>query len=353
MASIVPTADPTAFFRRTEATYQLPNGLWSEALESGKPVTQPAFNWSVGVGLSAYASAAALNPSLRPGLIRFADAVHVYWNPAGPIAGYDVLPAPKPVDRYYDDNAWMVMALVETYEVTRETRFLDRAESALTYVLSGEDEVLGGGIYWRESDKASKNTCSNGPSAAACLAVAKYRNRATLTAKANQLYDWCRAKLRDPADGLYWDNVNRAGKIETTKWSYNSALMLRTARELGREEAVTLAKACFDRWVDPTTHGIRDEAQFAHLLFENLLPHRATLNWDPARAVAAIRPNPDGWYPKRWDAKTFGNERRELIHQVSYARAVHEWAKISSRDELSSTAGNTSRLRSAPAQVPS
>ncbi|MDX2065275.1 MAG: glycoside hydrolase family 76 protein [Fimbriimonadaceae bacterium] len=327
MASLVSEADATAFFRRTEAAYRLPNGLWSEALDHGKPVSQPAFNWSVGVVLSAYASAAELDPTLRPGLVQFADAVHVYWNDAGPVAGYDVLPAPKPVDRYYDDNAWMVMALVETYEVTRETRFLDRAEASLRYVLSGEDDVLDGGIYWRESDKASKNTCSNAPAAAACLAVAKYRNAAALRAKATALYAWCRTKLRDPSDGLYWDSIDRAGRVETTKWSYNSALMLRTARELGLAEADELAKAAYRKWVEPETHLVRDEAQFAHLLYENLIPHRRALGWDPGKALAGIRANPDGWYPKRWDATTFGNERRELIHQVSYARATHVWAR--------------------------
>lgn len=310
---------------RITQEFRLESGYYAEALQAGKRSNQIAFNWSVGVHLSALAASAKSDSSHRAELIRFADLAQTYWNPLGPVPGYDVLPAPKPVDRYYDDNAWMVLALVETYKVTGETRFLDRAEASLKYVLSGEDDVLGGGIYWRESDKATKNTCSNAPSAAACLAMAKYRNRETYREKAEALYVWCQKNLQDPNDKLYWDNIDRSGKIEKTKWSYNSALMLRVARELGRPEALSLAKACAKRWVNPSTGVIEDEAQFAHLLFENLLPYESELKLNLARGLSAVKPGPDGWYGKRWSAnsESVSPQRRELIHQVSFARAFY------------------------------
>ncbi len=313
--------DTNLGFERAVRAYSVPNSsLLAEAISPDGKASGVAFNWTVGVVLSAWVAAARVDPALRSGLLRYADAVEVYWNPKGPVPGYDVLPGPKPVDRYYDDNAWMAMALVEIFELTMEKRFLDRAARALEYALSGEDAKLGGGIYWRESDKASKNTCSNAPVAAACLAVGKHRDGKKLRAKAKEIYDWTFKNLRDPADGLYWDSIGLNGKIEKTKWSYNSALMLRTARELRLPETNELAKACYRRWVDPESQVIRDEARFAHLLFENLLPHRKVLAFDPVKSLASIPVGSDGWYGKRWD-RLDSAKNRELIDQVSFLRA--------------------------------
>ena len=97
-----------------------------------------------------------------------------YWDARAVIVqGYDAyLSSPGNSDKYYDDNAWMVLTFVEAYELTGERKYLYRAADAMRFVLSGWDEKLGGGIYWREN-KTSKNTCSNGPSATAALALAQ------------------------------------------------------------------------------------------------------------------------------------------------------------------------------------
>lgn len=43
-------------------------------------------------------------------LKRYADAIERYRVEANGISGYDVLPGRKPLDRYYDENAWAVRA---------------------------------------------------------------------------------------------------------------------------------------------------------------------------------------------------------------------------------------------------
>ena len=186
---------------RVRKEFRLPNGLYAEALHK----REPAFNWGVGVLISAMSAAAAKDPAWRKDLREYVEATRVYWNPAGPVAGYDVLPMPKDADRYYDDNAWMVLALVEASEVLADPKLLVYAGEALAYVLSGRDAKLGGGIYWRESPKESKNTCSNGPSAAACLAVYEKTRDPQLLSAAKELYAWTKAHLQDPADRLFWD----------------------------------------------------------------------------------------------------------------------------------------------------
>jgi uncharacterized protein YyaL (SSP411 family) len=287
---------------------------------------QPSYNWSCGVLLSAFAAAARSDAKYRPMLVEYADAIESYWNPAPPVAGFDVLPGATSVDRYYDDNAWMVMALVEAFEVTKNRRYLARAEAALTYVLSGEDERLGGGIVWRESDKASKNTCSNAPSAAACLAVYRHTHAIKLKQKAQSLYDWTKRNLQDPTDHLMWDNIDFQGRVEKTKWSYNTGLMIRAARELGlAEDARTMSTAAVAHWLS-ADHAIKDEGKFAHLLAENLdKTHQPLVALSLARLNAKSRSSA-GFYPSRWDAVATG-DKFDLIDQASAARAYFKAAE--------------------------
>jgi rhamnogalacturonyl hydrolase YesR len=274
LANLNDAADLNA--RIEEAYFDSQTGFYRE--ETGK--NDKAFDWTLGILISAQNALAQLDPTKKTVLTKTLEMGNFYWNPKGPVAGFDVLPGPRhPNDRYYDDNEWMVMSLVESYEITKDHRWLDRAQDALKFVLSGESPKLGGGIYWRESDKASKNTCSNGPAAAACLAVYHLTREKALLSKAKSLYAWTKKNLEDPTDGLYFDSINLDGKLGTTKWTYNSALMLRSARDLYREthdrrykaDLERLQAACLKHWVREDG-SIDDELQFAHLLFENLDP---------------------------------------------------------------------------------
>ena len=315
--------------------YYLPKTkLYCEDIDAKGKQNHPAFNWGVGVMLSALNSAAKLDDKFKPWLKEYAEATRVYWNDKGPVPGYDVLPAPKPVDRYYDDNAWMVMSLVETYEVLGDSKYLDWAEQALTYVLSGWDIKLGGGIYWRESDKASKNTCSNAPSAAACLAVAKYRRKPDLVKRARDIMAWTDQNLRDPSDGLYWDAINLDRKIGKMKWTYNTGLPIRVWTILGQNAKINsehleqTIESAMKKWFDPETGAAKDEGKFAHLLFEGLETAWPRNRDAEQKIFAALNflhqnvRNADGRYGSRWDRQTQSNEKNfMLINQASVARA--------------------------------
>ncbi len=305
--------------------------LYGEEIVPGQPPRQVAFTWGVGVMLSALSAAAKADPKYRPWLREYADAVQSYWNPNPPTPGFDVLPWSHGVDRYYDDNAWMVMALVETSEALRDPKYLRRAEAALAYSLSGWDDKLGGGIYWRESDKASKNTCSNGPTAAACLAVYAHDKDSKYLRWAERIYDWTREHLQDPTDQLFWDAETLDGHIGKTKWTYNTALMIRAGFELGKvtgqrhylAEVDAMADSSTRRWVDPATGAIKDDLKFAHLLLESWL---RTGMVAPARAALAFLhgqgQDASGHYPVRWDSVAQGPwPKPMLIDQASAARA--------------------------------
>lgn len=330
--------------RMIRRDYYMPSQkLYGESVIPGKAPTQAAFNWGCGVMLSALAAGAKSDPQFKPWLREFADQSHTYWNPAGPVPGYDVLPMPKPVDRYYDDNAWMVMALCETYEVLGDKKYLTWATEALTYVLSGEDSKLGGGIYWRELDKKSKNTCSNGPSAAACLTVYQITGDKSLLTRAEELYSWTKKNLQDPTDSLYWDAMDLNGKIEKTKWSYNTALMIRTAANLWKEtkepryrdDVLAMMKSSQQKWLKNGRY--QDLARFAHLLLESwliaseLVPESKidfeTIASPILDLTKSARTN-NGHFPERWSV-TAPEEGKEmpLINQASFARACFELAQ--------------------------
>lgn len=237
--------------------YYLPkSSLYSERPDR----KQPAFNWGVGVMLSALNAAAKHDRKYRPWLREYADASRVYWNKGG----YDVLPVPKPLDRYYDDNAWMALALVETFEVLGDRKYLKWATEALDFALEGESKD--GGIFWRESDRASRNTCSNAPTAVACLAVFRHTKEPHLLDKAKQLTAWTRKHLEDPTDGLYWDNLGNDGKIDKTKWTYNTALMIRAIHELKLDGLERILDASKAKWLK--SGKIADPGRFSHLLVE-------------------------------------------------------------------------------------
>lgn len=313
--------------------YYLPESkLYAEEIDRNGKKSGPCFNWGTGVLLSALNAAAKLDPKYKPWLREYADASRVYWNDKGPVPGYDVLPGPKSVDRYYDDNAWMVLALIETYEILGDKKYLQWAEESLTYVLSGWDEKLGGGIYWRESDKASKNTCSNGPSAAACIRLADHEDLDSYIGSAQKILRWTEKNLRDPKDGLYWDNMNLEGKVEKTKWTYNTALMMYSYAKLPGSPAKDqrdVIQASLNHWIDPATGAAKDGGKFVHLWFESLEAAskgnkevRAKMHKALDYMVANAR-NSDGRYADRWDRKIKSNQEKfAMIDQASAARAL-------------------------------
>ena len=313
--------------------------LYAEKATTGRAPTQTSFMWGAGVQLSALAAAARVEPRRYTAPLRsYADAIQVYWTDHGGIGGYDVLPAPKPTDRYYDDNVWVVLALAETFEVTRDQKYRDRAEAAFRFVMSGEDEKLGGGLYWQENTRESKNTCSNAPAIVAALRLYQLTGRAEYLATARRLYDWTRVHLQDPEDGLFWDNVKLDGQVDRKKYSYNTALMIRanvlfyslTSEPRYLTEAQRVGKAAEGKWVDAGTGGIADSGRFAHMLIESFLALDG-VDPDPRWRGIADRALPfvhdhvrdaNGHYGSRWD-RPLNSALTEftLLDQASAARA--------------------------------
>lgn len=304
--------------------------------ENGIPAA-PAFMWGVGVQLSALAAASKVQPEkYLPETKVYADAINVYWLKHNGIEGFDVQPGPKSSDRYYDDNAWLVLALAEVFEVSKERKYLDRAVATFRFVMSGEDDKLGGGLYWREEFRTSKNTCTNAPAIVSALRLHQLTKDDAYLETAKRVYAWTNSHLQDQ-DGLYWDAINLDGRVNQRKFSYNTALMIRanclfhaiTGEVSYLDEAKRVARAAEKFWVREDG-AVSDTGKFAHLLMESLLavyqqdkdPH-----WTETveRTLVYVRTNlraAEGRYPSRWDRPSRGNPKDSmLLNQASPARA--------------------------------
>lgn len=159
-------------------------------------------------------------------------------------------------DRFYDDNVWLGIDFTDTYMLTGNKAYLDSARTVWSFIESGQDDVLGGGIYWCEQKKHSKNTCSNAPGAVMALKLYRATKDPQYLEAGERLYKWTKANLQDPADYLYYDNRRLDGTLGKTKYQYNSGQMLQAAALLykitGQEDyladAHNLAQACSDHF---------------------------------------------------------------------------------------------------------
>ncbi len=197
-----------------EATEYIQRTFWDEKAALYRPASPPDpralpydFMWANGVQFSALTGAARHNPRrYRPVMDAFFRGLDRYWDADAPVPGYDAYWSSRDSDdKYFDDNAWMVLTFTEAYALTKDRRYLDRAEDTLRFVLSGWDEALGGGIYWRQ-DKKSKNTCANGPAATAALGLAAIGKQDFYVDWARRIVDWTTRTLQAPA-GLFWDSI--------------------------------------------------------------------------------------------------------------------------------------------------
>lgn len=141
------------------------------------------------VGWEAYGP--LLDTVVLPGLREYAD------DRRRPFAYASYIASAPVSDRFYDDNIWLGIDFTDLYAATRQQRFLDEAERIWLFIASGTDDRLGGGIYWCEQKKESKNTCSNAPGAVFALKLYLATGREHYLEQGRALYEWTRRKLLD------------------------------------------------------------------------------------------------------------------------------------------------------------
>ena len=203
-----------------------------------------------------------LDSRVLPGLEEYFDTQRV------PNAYSSYIRTAPASDRFYDDNVWLGIDFTDTYQMTQEQKYLDKAQLIWKFIESGTDSILGGGIYWCEQKKESKNTCSNAPGSVLALKLFKATNDSSYFEKGKKLYDWTQRNLQDSADYLYFDNIRLDGKIGKAKFAYNSGQMMQSAALLYQltknpiylKDAQNIAKECFNYFFTDFTPTTNEEA---------------------------------------------------------------------------------------------
>lgn len=129
-------------------------------------------------------------------------------------------------DRFYDDNDWLAIDFCDLYALTKDEKYLRKARELHRYIYSGWNDDLGGGIFWCEQKRTSKNTCSNAPATVLCMKLFNLTKDTCYLEQALLTYDWTKQHLCDPADSVYWDNIQLDGTIGKAKFTYNSGQMI-------------------------------------------------------------------------------------------------------------------------------
>lgn len=152
-----------------------------------------------------------------------------YYDDRPPLPGYASYPPPLGGgDRFYDDNQWIGIALMDAWFAEPRPEYLSISKNIYHFMMTASDTTGGGGLYWEEG-KPTKNTCSNGPGIILSLQLYKATGEKAFLDTAVSLYQWVNQHLRDP-EGLYWDNITfPSGKIDRRKFSYNTGTLMQSA----------------------------------------------------------------------------------------------------------------------------
>jgi hypothetical protein len=215
-------------------------------------------------------------------------ALERYWDPRGPLAAYA---SDRPgslfgADRYYDDNAWVGLALVQLQRLRPGSGELGRAAALARFAAGGWD-ARAGGVFWVEQGRGAgrrchdRNTVSTAPNAALALHLAELgaRDRAA-DPTPEEMYEWVQRTLAAAdAPALYRDKVRGDGTIDPALWSYNQGSMIGLGVLLARRggerasdylrEAERTAERALQRYAGQRLH--RQPAEFNAILFRNLL----------------------------------------------------------------------------------
>lgn len=152
-----------------------------------------------------------------------------YYNPDAPSPGYQAYVTSAGKDtRYIDDNQWIGIACMDAYKRTKKIEYLEKSKEIYRFMMTGYDTISGGGLYWREGDKSTKNTCSNGPGIILALQLYIATGDKKYFDTALGLFNWVNKYLRSP-EGIYYDALKvKVMRIDSAKYTYNTGTMLQS-----------------------------------------------------------------------------------------------------------------------------
>ena len=161
---------------------------------------------------------------------------------------------------YYDDMAWMAIALLRADEVAGVDTAALVAE-LWRDIRQGWD-ARHGGVVWRRNDTYT-NTPANAPSAILAARLHRRHGAATDLEWACRIADWQQRTLVDPESGVVWDGIHPATDPAPSRelYTYNQGTVVGAEVELWRlagvlghlDRAKRTAAAALSRFTDPSS----------------------------------------------------------------------------------------------------
>jgi uncharacterized protein YyaL (SSP411 family) len=208
--------------------YDSANGLYYETNHVRTGEKKHSYLWPLCALIQAANEEETLQPS-KDYLSLVMNAIAQYYSNIPPAPAYQAYVTKEEKDsRFYDDNQWVAIACLDAYNRTKNKKYLQTAKEIYRFMMTGFDTLCGGGIYWKEDAKNSKNTCSNGPGILVALQLYKVTHQQNYLDTGLLLYNWVNAHLQSP-DGLYYDNIKILSlKIDSAIYTYNTGTMLQS-----------------------------------------------------------------------------------------------------------------------------
>jgi hypothetical protein len=222
--------------------------------------------------------------------------------------GYDsgvLPPAGTGGDKYYDDAAWIGLALAQHHRMTGAATSLHAARRVLQFVYPGGWEKNRrtphpGGIFWVQQGiglgrtNHDRTATSNAPNAELAFHLAQLypRHRAAYERAGTRIHTWVTRTLYDvDGSGLVYDHVRGDGAIDPTLYTYNQGVLVAadvmryrlTGNPVWLAQAQSLASAALARF--SPTYYVEHSAAFNAIYFRGLLQLHAVSPGAPLQAA--------------------------------------------------------------------
>jgi uncharacterized protein YyaL (SSP411 family) len=304
MSTATPVAAKLTDYQKAQQTYEAvmrafyvpANNLYREHIEPKPDDKAFSYLWPYSGMISALNALAKVpgdrQAEYKAALVKVLDGLEQYYDPSAVVPAYDSYVRQfGGGQKFYDDNQWLGLDFLEAYATLKDPRYLEKARITFRHTISGWSNDMGGGVYWRENDPDTKNTCSNGPAAVLALKLYEVTGEKEYLDWALKILDWVK-QLKSPDSGVYWDNLTKEGNVDKRTYTYNTGTPLHayallykiTKDEKYLTEARALAASSVEHFVRPNAvangNFYPDTPWFNTILFKGYL---ALYENDPAR----------------------------------------------------------------------
>lgn len=139
---------------------------------------------------------------------------------------------------FYDDENWMILALVRAYNLYGEGEWLRIAEDLHADIRAAEDTTCcgdqKGGIWW-DRPHTQKATAINAGAALSAVRLYRVTKKTSYLDFAKKQYGFWRGLALDLKTGALMDHIKPSGERINWRFTYNEALMIAAATELYKE----------------------------------------------------------------------------------------------------------------------